>query len=102
MLGEGVCLDKNINRIASCITMHPRTLQRKLAAEDTSYSQILDEYKKDVALGKLTNTSHRIADIASYLGYADCSAFYRAFKRWTNMTPSRYRQYIQFAEVSTH
>jgi AraC-like DNA-binding protein len=102
MLGEGVCLDKNINRIASCITMHPRTLQRKLAAEDTSYSQILDEYKKDVALGKLANTSHRIADIASYLGYADCSAFYRAFKRWTNMTPSRYRQYIQFAEVSTH
>jgi AraC-like DNA-binding protein len=101
MLGEGRCLDKDINRIASNITMHPRTLQRKLAAEDTSYSQILDEYKKEVALGKLTNTSDSIADVASDLGYADCSAFYRAFKRWTSITPSQYRQRSRFDCVST-
>ncbi len=101
MLGEGMCLDKDINRIASNITMHPRTLQRKLAAESTSYSQILDEYKKEVALGKLTNTSDSIADVASDLGYADCSAFYRAFKRWTSITPSQYRQRSKFDSVST-
>jgi AraC-like DNA-binding protein len=101
MLGEGMCLDKDINRIASNITMHPRTLQRKLAAEDTSYSQILDKYKKEVAVGKLTNTSGSIADIASDLGFADCSAFYRAFKRWTAMTPNQYRQRSRFDSVST-
>jgi AraC-like DNA-binding protein len=92
MLGEGRSLDKDINQLASSITMHPRTLQRKLAAENTSYSQILDKYRKEVGLGKLTNTNDSIADIASDLGYADCSTFYRAFKRWTAMTPGEYRQ----------
>jgi len=102
MLGEGRCLDKDINQLACRITMHPRALQRKLAAENTSYSQVLDKYKKEVAFGKLTNTSDSIADIASGLGYADCSAFYRAFKRWTAMTPNQYRQSSKFNCVSTH
>jgi AraC-like DNA-binding protein len=92
LLNEGVCMDKNIKRVASNIAIHPRTLQRQLASRGTSYSQILDKYKKEVGLGKLTNTNDSIADIASDLGYADCSTFYRAFKRWTAMTPGEYRQ----------
>ena len=102
MLNEGICLFKDINGIASSIAIHPRTLQRKLAAEGTSYSQILDEYKKEVALGRLINSSHSVADIAPALGFADCSAFHRAFKRWTGTTPSQYRQEIKFNKISAH
>jgi AraC-like DNA-binding protein len=101
-LNDGICLDKDINRVASNITIHPRTLQRQLAAEGTSYSQMLDKYKKEVTLAKISNADRSIADIAPRLGYADTSAFHRAFKRWTGVTPGQYRQRIKFDQDSRH
>lgn len=68
-----------------------RTLKRRLAAEGTSYSALLDEARRDRALlllrGELT-----AEEVADRLGYSDAANFTRAFRRWTGTTPRSFRQ----------
>jgi AraC-like DNA-binding protein len=47
-----------------------------------------------MALARLTKTRQSIAQVATDLGYADTSAFYRAFTGWTGMSPERYRKQL--------
>ena len=80
-----------IEQIAGHLNMSVRTFQRKLKAEGYSYKVIIDELRKEFALGYLKNPELNIGDIAYLLGYADNSAFVRSFKRWTGQTPAGYR-----------
>jgi AraC-like DNA-binding protein len=68
----------------------PRTLQRQLAAQGTTFVALLDEVRRDLAL-KYVKDGVGLAEISFMLHFADVSAFHRAFKRWTRMTPGRYR-----------
>ncbi|WP_290883145.1 helix-turn-helix transcriptional regulator [Fischerella sp.] len=68
-----------------------RQLQRELQAEGTSYQQLLDETRKELALRHLQNLDTPIHDVAFLLGFSEPSAFHRAFKRWTGQTPRVYR-----------
>jgi AraC-like DNA-binding protein len=70
----------------------PRTLQRRLAAAGTSYAQVLDDVRHDVALALIDNGQLPITDITFALGFAEPSSFTRAFKRWTGVSPLQYRQ----------
>jgi len=77
--------------VAVKLHMVSRTLRRKLAAEGTSYTQILSDVRRQLALKYLRETRFNIEDIAASLGFSDASSFRQAFKRWTDKTPSDYR-----------
>lgn len=82
--------DKTV--IAAQLNISPRTLQRKLAKEDTSYQQLLDQIRYQLAQNYLQDTQLTVTDIAYMLGFTEPSAFYRAFKKWHGMTPGQYRE----------
>jgi AraC-like DNA-binding protein len=69
-----------------------RTLQRRLAGQNTTYSQLLDELRHDLAIYLLRDPKREAADISRELGYRDPAIFTRAFRRWTGQTPSQYRR----------
>jgi AraC-like DNA-binding protein len=69
-----------------------RTLRRHLSAEGTSYAELLDETRRELATEWLTAGERTIASIATTLGFAHVSSFYKAFRRWTGCTPVEYRR----------
>jgi len=81
----------SVNAVASRLSISPQTLRRRLAEDDTSFRQLRDEVRRDAAIDALTSTDDTVEDIAARLGFADSSAFHRAFKRWTGSSPGSYR-----------
>ncbi|WP_445634733.1 AraC family transcriptional regulator [Nostoc sp. DSM 114161] len=80
-----------IKTIARNLAISVRNLQRELQTEGTSYQQLLDATRKELALRHLKKTDTPINDVAFLLGFSEPSAFNRAFKRWTGKTPRAYR-----------
>lgn len=78
--------------VAGNLGMTSRTLQRKLSQEDTSYQQLLDDVRQDMAEDYLSRTTLPIPDIALRLGFSETTSFHRIFKRRVGMTPGEYRQ----------
>lgn len=68
-----------------------QTLRRKLSAEGTSYQQIKDEIRRDLAIELLAKRHRSINEIARTLGFSEPRAFTRAFKGWTGVAPRMYR-----------
>jgi AraC-like DNA-binding protein len=69
----------------------PTTLRRRLEAEGGSHQRVKDQLRLDLAIDLLSRTDTPAADIATQLGFADASAFHRAFKRWSGVQPGEYR-----------
>jgi AraC-like DNA-binding protein len=78
--------------ISESLNLTPRTVQRHLADEGTTFKKLADEARKEYTISEIENTDLAIAEIAYQLGYRDLSSFYRAFKRWTGKTPINYRE----------
>jgi AraC-like DNA-binding protein len=76
--------------IAAALHLSLRSLQRHLADEGSSYDQMLDETRLELARSYLRG-HYSISEIAYLLGYADASCFSRAFRRWTGQTPTQFR-----------
>jgi len=70
--------------IASHLNMTPRSVQRKLKEEDTTYREISGRFKKELAEVVLKNAVFRVSEVANLLGYSDSSAFRKALKRWNH------------------
>ncbi len=83
--------------VARALHISPRTLHRRLADEGSSYRAIKDALRRDIAIARLAKTGQALAGIAADLGFADASAFYRAFVGWTGMAPAHYRRRLQSA-----
>lgn len=81
-----------VGRLAGRMKMSVRTLERGLSAEGTSYRELLDRLRHERAVRLLDERRVAIAEIAFLLGFEDLSSFYRAFRRWTGVTPAAYRQ----------
>jgi AraC-like DNA-binding protein len=81
----------DLDAVASAMHISPRSLHRRLAEEGANFRQIKDALRRDIALARLAKTDRPVAEIAAELGYADPSAFYRAFVAWTGSAPSEYR-----------
>jgi AraC-like DNA-binding protein len=79
-------------RVAEALGSSERTLQRRLAAEGTTFGELVDDVRHELALRHLAAPERSVADVASLLGYADRRAFARAFRRWTKTTPTEWRQ----------
>lgn len=67
------------------------TLRRRLDDEGQSYRSIKDDLRRDLAIALLSETELGLADVAAELGFAEPSAFHRAFKKWTGARPNEYR-----------
>jgi len=78
--------------MAKQLHMSRRTLQRKLAESDTTYQKLVDDTRRDLALRYMEDPRTTITDVTFLLGFSGQSAFTRAFKRWTGMSPTTYRE----------
>lgn len=68
----------------------PFDLQRRLAAESTSPTDLVETVRRACVLA-LVEAGASLAEIAWMLGYSEPSAFHRAFRRWTGTTPTAWR-----------
>lgn len=78
--------------IADKLGISVRTLQRKLNDEDTSYKEVLNELRQELALHYVKNSTLKFDVIAAKLGFGEPRSFYRSFKKWTGKTASQFRQ----------
>jgi len=81
----------SLEEIAANFNISPRTLQRRLKDEQMSFQQLTDNARRYLAVQALKQGGHAIKEIAWMLGYNELSAFSRAFKRWTGISPDAYR-----------
>lgn len=87
-LSEGI---PALSSIASKIGLGARTLQRRLADENCTYQDLVDQARRELAQQLLQETDYSLAEIAFLTGFAEQSGFTRAFKRWSGKTPRSYR-----------
>jgi AraC-like DNA-binding protein len=82
-----------IGEIAQRLGVGQRTLTRLLASEKCTFSEILDALRLDLAKSYLREENLPMSEVAWLLGFAEVSAFFHAFKRWTGKTPRQLRQH---------
>jgi AraC-like DNA-binding protein len=80
------------DQVAALFSMHSRTLNRRLNAFGTSFQQLVDACSLEIAQQMLESSAMEVRQIALALGYADPSAFTRAFRRWSGTTPAQWRR----------
>lgn len=78
--------------LAQQMRIPPATLRRRLRSEGQSYQSLKDEIRRVRAERLLRDTALPVADIATELGYAEPSAFQRAFRKWTAQNPAAFRR----------
>ncbi len=81
-----------IDEIATQLGMSNRTLSRRLAEDQLSFRDLIRKSQEEVAKDLLKNTDRSLAEIAFETGFSDQTAFNRAFKRWTGLSPLEYRK----------
>lgn len=77
---------------AKALNLSTRTLGRRLMEEGTSFHQIKDVLRRDVAVQLLVKTKRSVDAISAEIGFANITVFHRAFKLWTGGTPRAYRK----------
>lgn len=77
---------------ADLARMSVRTLQRRLSENAFSYGEVVDRVRFDDSVAMLEDPRTKLSEIARRLGYGDSANFTRAFRRWTGMTPSKFRR----------
>jgi AraC-like DNA-binding protein len=77
--------------MARALNLSRRTLQRRLAEEGTSFKEVLDETRRQVALRYVRNPRVPLKEVSFLLGFSEPSNFTRAFRRWTGKAPSEFR-----------
>jgi len=82
----------DLEHVAKQLGVSARTLQRRLADTGTRWSDLLEEARRQLAARLLVDPSLSVDDVAVLLGYAEASAFHRAFRRWTGQTPGAFRK----------
>jgi AraC-like DNA-binding protein len=80
-----------LDLVADQFNLHPKTLQRRLAQEDTTFAALVDQVRKDAAERYLRNTSISLTHLTRELGYAEQSVLTRSCKRWFGAGPAAYR-----------
>lgn len=88
-IGRG---ETGIQQVAKHLAMSPRTLQRRLASEGSSYQEVLEAWRKGAACRHLVESTLAVSEVAFLLDYSEPAPFHRAFKRWFGMTPHAFRQ----------
>lgn len=94
LLGEALNVgdETRIETISRKLGISVRTLQRKLKEEGKSHQDLLDEMRSDLSKRFLQEPKLAICEVAYLLGFSEPSAFHRAFRRWTGITPKEFRK----------
>ncbi len=82
----------DLESVAARLAVSPRTLQRRLQAEGSSYAALLDTVRRELAIGLLRGRTLAVYEVAFLLGYSEPSTFHRAFRRWTGTSPRAFRK----------
>lgn len=82
----------NIESMAAALSLHPRTLRRRLEAEGTTFRDLLADFRQRLAIEYMRKTRMTNEEIANRLGYSDAANFRHAFTRWTGKSPQAYRR----------
>jgi AraC-like DNA-binding protein len=83
--------DLTAELVARQFGIHPKTLQRRLAAEGSTFGKMIDQTRRELAERLLLDTDLPLAQLCRQLGYAEQSVLTRACRRWFGMTPTDYR-----------
>ncbi|WP_053180045.1 AraC family transcriptional regulator [Pseudomonas kilonensis] len=78
--------------LAVILHMSNSTLQRRLQAEGTHYQSLRDDLRRDMAIDLLSRGDMTVTQVAAATGFQETSAFHRAFKKWTGVSPGAYRR----------
>jgi AraC-like DNA-binding protein len=92
LLVQGFREGTEMERTARALDMSARSLRRHLLAEGKSYNTLVNEALGIVATHLLRDERRTIQEVGYELGFSEMSAFYRAFKRWTGVTPGAWRE----------
>ena len=76
---------------ARALNIAPRTLMRRLEADGTSFQEIKDGLRRDIAIRNLQDGRKSIEEISQDVGFSSTANFHRAFRKWTGATPSSFR-----------
>lgn len=85
----------NLETVAERLEIKPRALRTRLSDVDTNFNQLLADYRCNLAKRLLAKTEESIDEIVYLTGFSEPSTFYRAFKRWTDLTPIEFRKMKQ-------
>jgi AraC-like DNA-binding protein len=96
LLGTGTCGHR---QVANTLYMHPRTMQRRLNAEGTTFEEIKDEVRRDLAERYLSHPDLPLTQVTALLDYSEQSALGRSCRRWFGTTPKGHRS--RLSTVST-
>jgi AraC-like DNA-binding protein len=97
LMVTGTCLSApalDRTAVATLLELHPRSLNRRLRAEGTTFAALLDACRYDIARELLRDTRLCVQDVAILLGYAERASFDHAFRRWSGMTPTAWRSLL--------
>lgn len=89
----------SLQALASAHHSSPRTLQRRLAEQGTTFQRLLDDTRRHLAESHLRDARLDLAEIALLLGYSEQSAFTRAFRAWTGLPPAQWRKQQRRAQA---
>lgn len=98
------CLEQRVitqEAVADQVGLSVRNLQRRLKVLGTTYQALLDDSRRAMAMRMMQNPDIPLYEVALLVGYAEPSAFYKAFRRWTGSTPGEYRQALMEPETET-
>ena len=84
--------DVTLEHLAARLHTTPRSLRSELAHLDTSFNDVVAQYRERLARRLLARTQESLDQIIYLTGYSEPAAFTRAFKRWTGETPTDYRK----------
>src|SRR5690606_19125377 len=85
----------SLENAASELGMSSRTMRRKLAEDGTSYQKELDTVRHKLAREYFLRGGNSVTEVSLLLGYADSSAFAKAFRRWTGLSPKAFQEQVQ-------
>jgi AraC-like DNA-binding protein len=94
LLGTGTC---NHRQVANALYMHPRSMQRRLQDEQTTFEEIKDEVRRDLAERYLSQPNVPLTQVTALLDYSEQSAFGRSCRRWFHATPREFRHQLASA-----
>lgn len=82
----------SLDEVAGRLAVSARSLRRHLAAEGTSYHDLVEKTRSELAQRYLQDPKLTVSEIATLVGFSEPSPFLRAFRRWTKLSPSVYRE----------
>ncbi len=92
LLVGGACQnDTSVSQVSSLFGVHRRTLNRRLRERGTSFRDLIDITRYEMARQLLRDTAMPVSQIGAALDYAETAAFVRAFRRWSGTTPAAWR-----------